>query len=859
MANNTTREFLLKPVGIYSFANQFSSVPKSALRVAKNVVIDRENIVDTRRGFNTYGTAMGATETHAQTIESLKNTLFIHKAVTNKIAYDTGTGTFTAYSGTFLQPDNNPGTRIRFSTSNKNIYFTTSLGIYKIDDVTQEPVLAGAPRGLSGTGATTGSSGFLSNNTNVAYRVVWGYKDANQNLILGAPSERIIVSNSSGGTRNISLTFQIPEEVDTTWFYQVYRSDESASLSDVPSDEMQQVYEGNPTSGQITAGEITITDIIANSLRQATLYTSPSQEGIEQANYQPPFAYDITTFKGYTLYANTRRKHSKNFSLIAVDTTGSEPGFGVGDTITFTETGGGSSFTLTGHTSDAAATGKFKVFTAGSPSQNIEDTARSMMKILNVYAANTFLAGYYVSGFDELPGQLFIEKSDLDNVSVAITSSQGNAFTPIVPSSGTTLVTENEVALNKIYISKIQQPEHVPLFNQLTVGSAEYPIQRIKALRDGVIIIKQDGVFRLSGDTLNNFRVSTLDNTIKCLALNSVVTTSNQVFFFSDQGIVAVSDTGSAIVSRAIEADLLTLSSSLYPSFADATFGVAYESDRKYILFTVSVADDVVATQAFVYNLVTNNWTIWPRTQTCGIVSQLDNKLYLGGYNENGLARIYQERKTFTKYDYADESFNVTISNVTGTTVTVGSTIGIVVGSGLKQGVREAFVVDILSPTQFAIDKVIAFQNGTAEVHLPIPTEIITIPIDGGDPMSLKLFQEISYLFSQVGFQKLTTTFYSDLPDDGLGSDAPSIDLVPPDVVGGDNEIGWGNFPWGALPWGAGGATSRRFGIRLRTLVPGTVARCNWLMIGISTDQAWTSFGFNGLSIMASGLTKTVK
>src|SRR5690606_35976978 len=40
------------------------------------------------------------------------------------------------------------------------------------------------------------SSGFLPVDSAVAYRVLWGYKDLNENLIIGAPSEREEVYSS---------------------------------------------------------------------------------------------------------------------------------------------------------------------------------------------------------------------------------------------------------------------------------------------------------------------------------------------------------------------------------------------------------------------------------------------------------------------------------------------------------------------------------------------------------------------------------------------------------------------------------------------------------------------------------------
>ena len=57
---------------------------------------------------------------------------------------------------------------------------------------------------------------------------------------------------------------------------------------------------------------------------RATLYTSPSLEGIAQSNDEPPFAIDMDVFKGYAFYGNIRQKQKLSIAIIAVGT----PSFG---------------------------------------------------------------------------------------------------------------------------------------------------------------------------------------------------------------------------------------------------------------------------------------------------------------------------------------------------------------------------------------------------------------------------------------------------------------------------------------------------------------------------------------------------
>lgn len=830
-------ELRLRINGLYTNPNMFSEVPEGALLAANNIVIDRESIASTRRGFAPYGIAVNVTGV-VQSLFNYNDTII---AWTNdhKLYYDASNdgSTWTQYTGTFLEPDTTAtGSRIRSVESNKNFFFTSADGVYKLDSISGTPSLAGAPAGLGGYGSTTGVSGFMSDSTNVAYRIVWGYKDANDNLILGAPSDRIIVSNSSGGTRDVSLSFLIPPggEIDSTWFYQVYRSDESASLSDAPDDELQQVYEDNPTAGELSAGLITITDSTPNDLKQATIYTAPSREGIENANYRPPFAKDVTVYRNMTFYANTRGLHRLYLTLASV---AGSVGLNIGDTITFTDSADASTFTLTAAAAEDSAAGEFQIYSGGTPSENIAATAQSIVKILNTYSSNTFLVGYYKSGFDELPGQMLFEKQTLDPDSFSVVSSNVNCWTQIIPTSGTNIynVSVNDVNVNRVYFSKVQQPEAVPLYRYFDIGSALKPIERIIALRDSVIVLKADGVYRIEGTSDSSLSVTTIDRTISIQAPNSAALFNNRVVFFSEQGVVAVSDLGAEVLSRPIEKLLLSLNADNNVNFKENTFGVGYESDRKYVLSTITAPGDTVCTQQYVYNSLTNTWTRWDRTNSCGIVNSRDDKLYFGGTFDSE-AHVYQERKSLTSTDYADDQYNITIVSATDLTVELSNLDDVEVGDTISQGGSSGVVVSIdEGAVTVEVDTLTDWTAGAAILYKPIDVLVKTVQVSGGNPGVMKHIPECSLYFENTDFEALTASFTSDF--------IASSYSVPVTI---DDLGGWGEFAWGLTPWGGDVTGSRR----IRVLVPREVQRTNWLTISLENSRAFSSFSLQGISIM---------
>jgi hypothetical protein len=369
--------------GLWTDPNPFSKVPVGSFSVADNVVVDRESIVESRRGYNIYGNDFAFQGT-IDSLFSYQDAILAHGS-NKKLYYDsTFDGmNWVAYNGTYNEPlvtgISQGSSRIRSTQARKNFYFTTDKGVYKLDKLTSQPVLAGAPPALGGFGSVTGATGFLVDPINVpavnpdagvAYRVLWGYRDANGYQITGAPSGRIVVRNPAVPGANVNLSFYIPKAygVDSTWFYQVYRSNVAPQGVEPDDNSMQLVFEASPTVAQVTAGIITILDSLPQDQRQAQLYTS--LDGIETSHYPPPLCTDLITYLGRTFYSNTSQPHTLFLSL---EGTGAPNGLQVGDTITFTAEGGLPTFTLTGAAAENTATGTFQVFTAGLPSQNLQN------------------------------------------------------------------------------------------------------------------------------------------------------------------------------------------------------------------------------------------------------------------------------------------------------------------------------------------------------------------------------------------------------------------------------------------------------------------------------------------------------
>lgn len=840
-----------------------------SLTMANNVVIDRPSVVATRRGMsNMFASKTDTGVTNPPTPITLahdgalsmyqyNNRLLVNTSDSDlhKITYAAGTGipSISTFSGKYPVPaPTNPESRVRGLETNKNFYFITEQGTYRLDDIDGEPRLAGSPPGLSGTAVTSGTPGFFPDQTNIAYRVVFGYKDANDQLVLGAPSSRIVTSNTTGTSANVSVTFQVPKEIQSApsnFFFQVYRSTPSPDLTTEPSDEMALTYEdicvGSPT--------ITITDITPDSLLGASLYTNQGQDGILQSNYRPPWALDICTFKQYAFYANTRTVMNANLTLISAGALNGADALVPGDTITFTPSEfGGTPFTLLAVTgSNNTSLGWFQVSNTGNPAYDIQVTASNIALVANAFADNEFLAAYYTSTTTELPGRLRFDRLSLIADNFVITSNRSACWEqPLTNDPTTTTLTSiNDSKPNRIYYSKFNQPEAVPVVNYLDVGSANAPIRRIVPLRDGVMVLKDDGVFRLS-NAAPPFTVTPIDLNVRILAANTADALDNKVYFLSDQGIVALSDSDSMIKSFVLDRTIIeNTSPDLYPNLSKVAWGIAYQSDRKYILFMPKTGTDVQATQQYVYNHLTEVWTRWTLESTCGVVFKRDGKLYLGSAmgsaNSDGDSYIYQERKSFTLSDYADNQYITTttdsgqVTSLTFTTPTLPTGILIEPGWTIQQtssgsSARIATVTMGDPFTTVTLDKSQVWEAGELILYTPIQCEVQTIQLDCENPAMNKQFSEIVYVFTEQGFSTLTARIASDT------AGIPIADTLTPVKRGG-----WGIDPWGISPWGG---TTLAQG-KIRRYVPQAVQRAGWLYLNLSNAECFTSFGWSGIEL----------
>lgn len=807
-----SQEARLKVLGLYTQPNIYSEVPQGALAVADNIVIDREGTATPRRGYQYTTSSFGGSTDRVSSLTEYAGQIVLHYNNDTVARYNATT--YTDYSGTYAAPTDQ---RMRFVSASSNLYFTTSDGVKKLDSISATPRDMGVPKGIDLSGSTTGASGFLANGDVVAYRVIWGIKDANNNLLLSAPSQRIEVENASGGTRDVALAVKIPAGITTSHFAQVYRS---VAVASDPSDELFLVYEYSPTAGEITALSFSFTDLVPEALLGASLYTNESQEGLIASNDQPPLAKDIAVYQDHLFYANTTTKYRFYATLLGC---GGTNGLAANDTLTV------AGRTYTAKAAPATST-EFALVTGGTDAQNIADTARALIAKINADTSQTTIYAYYISSAGDLPGKILFEEREIGGSSwtVAVSSGSGTAWGP--EGLETAQTATNDAWTNGLFYSKKQQPEAVPILNYLRVGSASDPILRIVALRNSLFIFKQtEGIYRLSGTDATTFEVNLFDSSAILIAKDTLAVLNNQIYGLFSQGVCSVSETGLRVVSRQIEKTLLELQGQDLTAVKNYSWALGYESERKYILHVIDLAGATSTSQAYVLNTFTNAWTRWDVEYGAGFVRPSDDVMYVARTDTN---RLSKERKSYSYLDFADEALTRAITVVNGTTITLDTAESVAEGDVLYQSAELSVTITAVSGNDVTIAYALDFTVAACEIRKGFTSIVEWQPFSAGSPMLIKKWREAALMFEQRP-RDCSMSFRTDI--------SPAFETV--DIT--STSVGaWGTFPWGTQPWG--GSNLNKL---IRTYVTRNHQRAASIVVRWTSTYAYSAFALSGVQL----------
>jgi hypothetical protein len=185
--------------GLHAQANSFN-VPDGAMEDAYNVYLPSDDIIAKIPGFYTYtqldsgDTVKWMTKYRGVPVIFGADISGVAKVLTYPISLFVDD--FNVVADGELADGADPGVVYGTAEQNKNLYFTGENGVFKIEEVVSPTVYeAGIPPALDISGIVgTANSGPLLPYTVTAYRYVFGRRDSNNNLSLGAPSDILYIS-----------------------------------------------------------------------------------------------------------------------------------------------------------------------------------------------------------------------------------------------------------------------------------------------------------------------------------------------------------------------------------------------------------------------------------------------------------------------------------------------------------------------------------------------------------------------------------------------------------------------------------------------------------------------------------------
>lgn len=469
-------------------------------------------------------------------------------------------------------------------------------------------------------------------------------------------------------------------------------------------------------------------------------------------------------------------------------------------------TAGGASVAFNSETSlyfEGVTNGTYPIFqldkSSSTVSAQLRNTAQGLVKAVN-RDSSSLVFGNYTSGITDTPGKMrFSAKSFTGIIYLRANSAgAGAGFYPVLPSSfasGTQVFSTNTSEQNAVYISKIGEPEAVPLVNKLPVGSRNKAIKRILALRNAVIVLKEDGVFKITGDNPINFTVVQLDSTVSVVASDSAAALNNQIYFLAVDGICVATDSSVEIVSRRIENRIETIVG--FSDIDTITSAVAYDSDRTYRICTALPNDDSRVITYF-HNALNDTWTESDQLFVGGVVGPNNTMYYISTDN-----RILKERKNGTRIDFGGQNYSITVTSVASDGLSA-----VITSSGVapEEGyfiVKNDVITRLKSVTNISGSSYscVFFRetnlaaSDSLTMYARIVSEIKMAPFHAGIMERGKQFSQLQLHTRTPSITRLSITFTGQ----SFGG-SEETDWISTNVASASG--GWGFEPWGFFPWG---------------------------------------------------------
>lgn len=678
-----------------------------------------------------------------------------------------------------------------------------------------------------------------------------------------------IFDASAGKDYYVQLKFTVPDGIVSGDKYEIFRTLLSGDVVVDPGVDLMGVAKKEVTADELTAGTVEFSDTVWDVSLGDYLYTNPGQETISQRNTRPPRANDIVEFRGHMFAADLTYKSEKEIHLDEIKDISN------GDSISIEADG--STLTYKFSAEEAIAGREFQLFTTeATTEENIEETAHSLVRTINRDPNNTLIYAHYASGELDPSGKVLIRarRINIDGFFlIASSAAVGDSFKEEIPTSGEAFKSGEDNIPNGLAYSKVLEPDAMPKANVIYVGSKNEPIQRIFGLKTSLIILKGDGVFRLSGNTPSTFVLEDLDPAIRFFAPNAAAVLNDSVYCLSTQGILRIGDNGTNIVSFPIDDQVKNIPS--YMGYEKHSFIVTNEENKRLVVFTQKTSGDMGAKIGWVYNYLTQGWTTWTKDVTCGASLRGKREMYLGSGADRYVLKERVGTAARNSGDYMDE--DIPVVNVAGGSVVLnadGKQVSQIefyygaAGEYYYQGkypLRAGFMLKVVKASADDYQakltwssKIASFTTYPGSINqftVQLEDNIGSIPYTASCSVSLPIDSVVEWAPNGIGLSELPKQFTYAIITMESGTTLTNelgfySDAVPAaEWVGGiklDTPGGWGRRAWGTSGWGDEDTTAV---VPLISAVPRQHQRCRELTVMFRHRVANEEFDIESIAL----------
>ena len=279
--------------------------------------------------------------------------------------------------------------------------------------------------------------------------------------------------------------------------------------------------------------------------------------------------------------------------------------------------------------------------------------------------------------------------------------------------------------------SKSGEPEHVPLANRRTIGDVSYPIRRIVAARNSLLVFKDDGLYQVYGNTPDDLTTELIDRTILIPRPLDETGSDEQskwldrfddrVFAMTTRGPMVIGDTGGQPIGAPKSIAKRRRRDSRIGAGDSSTRAIMIDPTTRRVGFFCATAADPLQSESWLIDVDANTWTYWILPRVVGGAATTG----VSPYGTIGLAGGYVTMYTRADRSMLDDSSvtlatlpptydgwtaaTCTINTVTGTgpytvTIAAGSEWTPEVGDVLIRSSVMYDVLSVLSPTQFTTE-----------------------------------------------------------------------------------------------------------------------------------------------------------